>query len=177
MNLHSLAVCLGSRDNAANSLYLSFSLLPRLSEGLKRPLFLSIFHLALAARVINTRVAFSLFLSTPLPFSRVYSSRSSRLAKLRVRILVCSKLVRFESSTFERAKALFVLDRPTNVFSLSIGGSVMQVTSRSRYNMPFAPTYQKVSHCSRMNLLHREEAQSVIYRRCLAKDYANFVEK
>lgn len=125
MNLHSLAVCLGSRDNAANSLSLSLSLLPRLSEGLKRPLFLSIFHLALAARVINTRVAFSLFLSTPLPFSRVYSSRSSRLAKLRVRILVCSKLVRFESSTFERAKALFVLDRPTNVFSLSIDGSVM----------------------------------------------------
>lgn len=64
MNLHSLAVCLGSRDNAANFLSLSFSL-PGLSEGLKRPLFLPIFRLALAARVINTRVAFPFHLFSP----------------------------------------------------------------------------------------------------------------
>lgn len=124
MNLHSLAVCLGSRDNAANSLSLSLFLFTTFVRGVKKAP-LSFDFPSRPRRVINTRVAFSLFLSTPLPFSRVYSSRSSRLAKLRVRILVCSKLVRFESSTFERAKALFVLDRPTNVFSLSIGGSVM----------------------------------------------------
>lgn len=148
MNLHSLAVCLGSRDNAANSLSLSLSL-PGLSEGLKRPLFLPIFHLALALLIRELRSAFSFppFHSSPFLSRLLFSFLQVPLAKLRVRILVCSKLVRFESSTFERAKAVFVLDRLTNVFSLSIGRSVMQVTSRSSCNMPFTPTYLKVSHC------------------------------
>lgn len=113
MNLHSLAVCLGSRDNAANSLSLSLSL-PGLSEGLKRPLFLPIFHLALAARVINTRVAFSLFLptfpllslslafallvplgsssKTPRSYTRVLETRSIRIIDVRTsKSSVCSR--------------------------------------------------------------------------------------
>lgn len=122
------AVCLGSRDNAANS---------PVCQGLKRPLFLPIFRLALTTCVINTRVAFSLFLPAFLPiplFSVFFLSLSSlfrsftllftfvvpRLAWTLPATAHRAKLIRptdsFTSNT--NVRICVILTRLTNVFSL-----------------------------------------------------------